>query len=352
MDGGYSMFHSIENPEKYLVFNRNGKPINYATHKLDKQCRKIFKRVTEDSSNGLSTSTVDYEPTSLANNNNNNFNTNNNYSNNNNNINNLNHPNPHRHHHKSSSTRANHRTHSNKIETSKLRSTFSQQASSTSKRINNHSNTSNTNSSKTQPHHVRHHHNELPLRHYHTISNNKNIDSNDNMSSTKQLGNENLNAIYNQDASGDVNKNNMSNDNSNNNNSDNIKVNVNENKGRQNVHNRQLRKPTQASSKLSKVEINLDQKSSYNYLGKDETNNNNDTNSNNCTYSTKVGVDDEMDDKNLKGRKIVKGRNTAQANKCNNSNNNRRHRKNNENGRNSRKPSQKSSSHKNQQANP
>lgn len=290
------MFHSIENPEKYLGFNRNGKPINYSSRKLDKQCRKIFKRVTEDSSNGLSTSpAVDSEPTSLANN----------Y----NNINSSNHP--HRH---KSSTRTHQRTHSNRIETSKSRSTSPH---SSSKRI------------KTQQHPVRHHHNEQPLRHYHTISNNnKNIDSNDNMSSTKQLGNEDLNAIY-------IN-------------------NVNESKGKQTspTHSRPIKKPTQSVSKLSKVEHNLDDdqqvSSSHNSLGRDE-NNNNDTS--NCTYSTK-DVEDETDDKSFGGRRIVKGRNTAQANKCNNNNNNRRNRKNNENGRHSRKPSQKSSSHKNQQASP
>ena len=300
MDGGYSMFHSIENPEKYLGFNRNGKPINYITNKFDKQCRKIFKRVTEDSSNGLSTSpTIDYEQTSSANNNNNN------------NINNSNH-----HHRHKSSTRIHQRTHSNRIETSKSRSTSPH---TSSKRI------------KTQQHPVRHHHNEQPLRRYHTISNNKNLDSNDNMSSTKQLVNEDLNTIY-------VN-------------------NVNESKGKQTstTHSRHLKKPTQSVSKLLKVEHNLDDddqqgSSAQNNLGRDENNNNN-NDSSNCTYSTK-DVEDETDDKSFGGRKAVKGRNTAQANKCNNNNNNRRNRKNNENGRHSRKPSQKSSSHKNQQANP
>lgn len=319
MDGGYSLFYSVMKREKYLGFNRNGKPFNYGRSledplKIDKQCRKIFIRKNHDSSNGLSTSTIDYEQTSSA------------YSNNLNNNNNNNHNHNHRH---KSSTRKHQKTHSNRIEASKSRST----SAHTSKR-----------NKSQQQHHVRHHHDQLPLRHHDTISykDNKDIDSNDNMSSTKQLGNEDLNAIYNHNDSG---------------------VNIeSDGKGKQAAHNRNHKKPTQSVSKLSKGEHNLDQKpgsSSHNKnnpnptndnLGKDETNND----TNNCTYSTK-NTEDETDDKSVRGRKIVKGRNTAYANdkpnnKCNN--NNRRHRKNNENGRHSRKPSQRSSSHKNQQANP
>lgn len=292
MDGGYFLFHSIENPEKYLGFNRNGKPINYNSQKIDKHCRKIYKRITEDSS------TIDYEPTSLDNTN----------------------SNHHHHHRHKTSTRIHPKTHSNnRIESSKS--------------------TPHTSLKRNKSHPVRHHHNDQPLRHYHTST--KNIDSNDNMSSTKQLGNEDLNAIYNHNESG-------------------INI-ISESKGKT-AHSRHLKKPTQSVPKPSKGEASVDQQGSNSHnrnnpeptndnLGKNE--NNNDTN--NCTYSTKH-TEDETDDKQLRGRKIVKGRNTAHANdkpnnKCNN-NNNRRHRKNNENGRHSRRPSQKSSSHKNQQANP
>lgn len=312
MDGGYSLFYSIEDREKYLGFNRNhGKPINYQMpEKIDKKCYKLFKRVAEDSSNGLSTSTaVDYEPTPPA------------Y---NNNLNNNVH-NGHRH---KSSTRQHPKTHSSKIETSKPRSTS---ASTSSKRNRLQQ------QPQPSPHPVRHHHNEQPLRHYHTISNkeNKNIDSNDNLSSTKQLGNEDLNAIYNHNDSG-------------------VNI-VSESKGKQ--HNRHLKKPTQSVSKLSKP--GLDQQargfSSHHRKHQTEPNptndslgkegNNNDTN--NC--STKI-TEDETEDKLLRGsRKIAKGKNAAHANdkpnnKCNNIN--RRHRKN------SRRPSPKSPSHKHQQASP
>lgn len=303
MDGGYFLFHSIEHPGKYLGFNRNGKPVNYVNpQKIDKQCRKIFKRITEDSSNGLSTPTIDYELTSLANSNTN--------------VNNNNHP----HHHRHKSTRIHQRTHSNRIETSRQRSSSSSSSSSTST-------TTTAKRTKLQSHPVRHHHN-LEQRHYHTISNNKdnkNLDSNDNMSSTKQLGNEDSNAIYNHNDSG---------------------VNI---ISKQNARHH-LRKPTHGVAMPSRADEDLDRVqdlSSHNPTNFNLENNNNDTN--NCT--------DETDDKSLRGRKIVKGRNAAHANdksnnKCNN--NNRRHRKNNENGRQSRRPSQKSSqSHKNQQqANP
>lgn len=285
MDGGYFLFSLVKHPEKYLGFNKNGKPINYENPKLkiDKQCRKIFKRITEDSSNGLSTSTIDYEPTtSLAHSNANNLNN-----------------------RQKSPTRTHHRTHnSNRIETSKSRST----SPHTSKRKKLQSQQKAQLNSNAQPHHVRHHHDQQPLRHYHTISHkdNKNIDSN---SSTKQLGNEDLNAIYNHNDSG---------------------VNI-ESESKVNRH---VKKP-------NKGVVDSNNPNNDN-LGKDE--NNNDTN--NCTYSTA----DETDDK---GKKIAKGRNAANANdksnnKCNN--NNRRHRKNNENGRHSRRPSQKSSSQKHQQA--
>lgn len=304
MDGGYFLFHSIEHPGKYLGFNRNGKPVNYVNpQKIDKQCRKIFKRITEDSSNGLSTPTIDYEPTVLTSSNTN-----------------VNNNNLHHHHRHKSSTRIHQRTHSNRIETSKQRSSSST-STTTAKR--------NKLQSQSQPHPVRHHHNEQPLRHYHTISNNKdnkNLDSNDNMSSTKQLGNEDFNAIYNHNDSSGVNI-------------------ISENKGRQNTRHH-LRKPAHGVEKPSNVEENLDHVhdlSSHNPTHVNLENNNNDTN--NCT--------DETDDKSLRGRKIVKGRNAAHANdksnnKCNN--NNRRHRKNNENGRHSKKPGQKlSQSHKTQQ---
>jgi hypothetical protein len=295
MDGGYFLFSLVDHPEKYLGFNRNGKPINYEKPKIDKQCRKIFKRITEDSSNGLSTSTIDYEATTaLANSNANNVN--------------------HRH---KSSTRSHQRTHSNRIETSKSRSTspltsskrrkLQSQKNSQPPQHNSNSQPPQHNSNSQPPHHVRHHHDQ-PLRHYHTISHkdNKNIDSN---SSTKQLGNEDLNAIYNHNDSG---------------------VNIES----ENKANRHVKKPHKGD---------IDSRNPTNdNLGNDE--NNNDTN--NCTYNTA----DETDDK---GKKIAKGRNAAHANdkpnnKCNN--NNRRNRKNNENGRHSRRPSQKSSSLKHQQA--
>lgn len=275
MDRGYFLYYSTENPDKYLAFNKSGRPIKYSQDPstIDKQCRKIYKRITEDSSNGLSKSTIDYEQTSVANNKD--------------------------HNRHKSSTRTHPKTHRNRIETSKSRST----------------------SKRKSQHHVRHHHNEQPLRHSDTISN-KDKD----MSSTKQLGNEDLNAIYNRSDSG-INT-------------------ISEGKG-----SRHLKKPTQSVPRLPADEQNLDL-SPHNKNNPDPTNdnlgrdeNNNDTN--NCTYNTK-NTEDETDDKYLRGRKIVKGRNGSEKpnNKCNN---NRRHRKNNGN---SRKPSQKASSHKNQQANP
>jgi hypothetical protein len=279
MDGGYFLFSLVKHPDKYLGFNRNGKPINYEKPKIDKQCRKIFKRITEDSSNGLSTSTIDYEPTTAA------------ALAHSNNANNLNHR-------QKLPTRTHQRT-QNRIETSKPRSTLPHTSSKRKKLQQTQL------QSQPQQHHVRHHHDQQPLRHYHTISHNdnKNIDSNS--SSTKQLGNEDLNAIYNHNDSG-------------------VNIEV----------NRHVKKP-------NKGIVAVDSRNPTNdNLGKDE--NNNDTN-NNCTYSTMA---DETDDK---GKKIAKGRNAAGVNdkpnnKCNN--NNRRHRKNNENGRHSRRPSQKSSSHK------
>lgn len=258
MDGGYFLFSlaSPKHPDMYLGFNRRGRPINYdkqATdkHKIDKQCRKIFKRITEVSSHSPVVSASDLEVTTpLANSN-------------------LNH----RH---KSSTRTHQRTHSNRIETSKPRS-----ASSTSRRRKQQE--------KEPPqHHVRHHHDQLPLRHYHTNNNrDKDIDSN---SSTKQLGNEDLNAIYNR----------------------NDGVNI-ESESKANRH---VKKPNKGV---------VDSKNSNNDNLENDTNN--------CT--------DEVDDK---GRKINKGRNAAHANdKPNNKcNNNRRHRKNNEE-RQSRRPSQRMS---------
>lgn len=150
------------------------------------------------------------------------------------------------------------------------------------------------------------------------------------MSSTKQLGNEDLNAINNHNDSG-VNT-------------------ISESKGKPMAHHRHLRKPTQSVSKPSKVDEDRDDQSastsSHDPLGMEEKNND----TNNCAFSTKNG-EDETDDKHSKGRKIGKGRNADKPNnKCNN--NNRRNRKNNENGRHSRKPSQKSSSNTHQQANP
>jgi hypothetical protein len=321
MESGYSMFYSVENPDKYLGFNRNGKPINYSNSlKIDKQCRKIFKRVTGDSSNDVSTSTVSYEQISPASNNNH-----------------------HSHHHQrhKSSTRVHQRTHSNRIETSKPRNA-SQHSSSKRNKLQ----------TQTPSHPVRHRHDEHHRFNHSTISNkdNKLIDSSDNTSNTKQLGNEDLNAIYNRnnDSGGE--------------------------QGKQTAATPHIRhhhkKPTQSVSKLLRGEPNLDhrQGSSLHFgenspnltndsVGKKENNNNdtnninNNKNTSNCTYSTKI-IEDETDDKHLRGRKIVKA-NNAHANekpsnnnniKCNN--NNRRHRKNNGNGTHSRKPSQKSSSHK------
>ncbi|CRK97323.1 CLUMA_CG010717, isoform A [Clunio marinus] len=293
MDGGYFLFYSIENPDKYLGFNRRGRAINYESPKMDKQCRKIFKRILEEtSSNGLSTSIIDYELTSSAPRNNN-----------------------HRHSHKSS-TRTHQRTHSNRIETSKSRN------------ASLHNSSKRYKLQQQQQHHVRHHHNEQPLRHYHTISNNKkhkNIDSYDN---TKQLGNEDLNAIYNHNDSG-LNT-------------------ISESKGKFGHHRHEhIKKPTQSVSK-SRSEHNLDGRQGFSSHG--HKNNPNPTNdylsmvennngTNNCTYNAK-NVEDETDDKYFKGRRTTKGKNTAQANdKPNNNCNkiNRRHRKNNENGRHSRK---------------
>lgn len=293
MDGGYFLFSSMMNPTMYLGFNRRGKPINSTSPNTDKQCRKIFKRITEESSNGLSASTIDYEQTTSAS-------SSSNYV-------------THRvrHHHGSPSsqaTKTHPRTHSNRIATSEAISTSPQTSSKRNKLQSNH--------------HHRHRHNE---HHHHTTSNNIDKDI-DNLSSTKQLGYEDLNAIYNQSDSG---VNTLS-------------------EIRPTAHFRHTKK----RPKKVDADSNPDDQPQQQQLGVHRRKDPNsaadsvhlDSNTDNCTYGT-----DESDDK--RGRRIGKSRSADDKpnNKCNN--NNRKHRKHNENGR-LRKPSQKAASHKNQTSEP
>lgn len=292
MDGGYFLFSSMMNPSMYLGFNRRGKPINSTSPNTDKQCRKIFKRITEESSNGLSASTIDYEQTTSAS-------SSSNYV-------------THRvrHHHGSPSsqaTKTHPRTHSNRIATADSISTSPQ---TSSKR------------NKLQSNHHRHRHNE---HHHHTTSNNIDKDI-DNLSSTKQLGYENLSDIYNQSDSG---------------------VNT-ISEIRPTAHFRHTKKRPKKVDADSNPDDQPQQQQLAVHRRKDPNATadsvNLDGNTDNCTYGT-----DETDDK--RGRRIGKSRGADDKpnNKCNN--NNRKHRKHNENGR-LRKPSQKAASHKNQTSEP
>jgi hypothetical protein len=165
MDGGYFLFYSSTNTEKYLGFNRNGKPFNYTSLRFDKQCRKIFKKKFPDSSADQSPASVDYEQTTSK------------------------RPATSHNHrrHKSSSTRTHQRSNSNKIEPTKVRSTPSH---SSTRRHKVH-----TKTPPAAPTHAHRHHHNIHHRYNHTTSN-KVIDSYDNTISAERLGNEDLNALY------------------------------------------------------------------------------------------------------------------------------------------------------------
>lgn len=134
---GYLTFSSVKDPQKYLGFMRNGRPINYSNLKHDEKCRLIFKKeiTKQNSSNDVTsvTSPIIYQETSTTT--------------------------PR----KSSRMQ---KTHSNRIDSSKP-----------------------SRNNKVKMHHVRHRHNELPLRHPHSQHNNNN---NNNFNINNNLNNFNL----------------------------------------------------------------------------------------------------------------------------------------------------------------
>lgn len=135
MDRGYFTFSSVKDPQKYLGFMRNGRPINYSNLKHDEKCRLIFKKeISRDSSNDVAsvTSPIIYQETSTT------------------------MP------RKSSRMQ---KTHSNRIDSSKP-----------------------SRNNKPKTHSVRHRHNELPLRHSHPQHNN----NNNNFNINNNLNNVNL----------------------------------------------------------------------------------------------------------------------------------------------------------------
>jgi hypothetical protein len=326
MDHGYFTFSSVEDPKKYLAFMRNGRPVNYANDrgKNDEKCRRIFKRITEESSNNneiVSASADAFPDTSVA-------------------------PPTSR----KSSSRMHQKTHSKRIDMSKPRST-----------------------SRAKAHPVRHHHNELPLRHpqqqqqhqqhHHsqptnTINNlnpnapntnvnhanvnaninNNNYNFNDNdelQQQQPQLGSESPNLIYN-DPSNDksVNSNNIS---------DNYNDKV---ATHHHIRHQRHRKPQQQQQQtFSRPSSNLgaqDDQHPNTTTTMVERPESVDTDGSNCT------PDDSDADKHQRGKKNVRGRNNAHANEKQQSSkcNNRKTRKNNENVRHSRKSSQQKTSHK------
>jgi hypothetical protein len=137
MDRGYFTFSSVKDPQKFLGFMRNGRPINYSNLKHDEKCRLIYKKeIYRDSSNDVTsvTSPIIYQETSTTT--------------------------PR----KSSRMQ---KTHSNRIDSSKP---------------------PRNNKIKTHP--VRHHHDKLPLRHSHQQHNNNNNLNNNN--NNNNLSNVNL----------------------------------------------------------------------------------------------------------------------------------------------------------------
>lgn len=135
MEHGYFTFSSVKDPQKYLGFMRNGRPINYSHPKHDEKCRQLYKReVHRDSSNDVAStsknSVTSYQEMIMATTTAMSTTT----------------ASPMR---KSSSSRMQQKTHSNRIDSSKT----------------------SRNTSRAKTHHVRHHHNEFPLRHSHNNSN-------------------------------------------------------------------------------------------------------------------------------------------------------------------------------------
>ncbi|KAG5680523.1 hypothetical protein PVAND_010029 [Polypedilum vanderplanki] len=330
MDHGYFTFSSVEDPKKYLAFMRNGRPVNYEKErgKNDEKCRRIFKRITEESSNNneinYTVADTSASPPMMSTTTS-----------------------------RKSSSRMHQKTHSKRIDMSKPRST-----------------------SRAKAHPVRHHHNELPLRHPHhhnnqhhsqqntnTINNNNNNNNNNlnsysntngnnanfnsfnnnnninneddsNSLNTKQqqqqLGSENPNnVIYNNDPSNDKNVN-----------SNNISDNYNEKvTTHHHIRHHRHRKPQQ---NLSRPSSNAQQEQQENATIVNVEKQEAEMDSSNCP------TDDSDADKHLKGKKNVRGKNNAHANEKQQSSkcNNRKTKKNNENVRHSRKSSQKNSSHK------
>ncbi|CAO1401077.1 unnamed protein product [Diamesa hyperborea] len=62
MESGYSLFNSNVDSEKYLGFNRKGRPINYTYQKIDKKCFHLMKLLKEDTDmNSISTTSSKYD---------------------------------------------------------------------------------------------------------------------------------------------------------------------------------------------------------------------------------------------------------------------------------------------------
>lgn len=331
MEGGYSMFNSFEDPIKFLGFKTNGKPINF-TQKLDEKCGdnafRLFKRIVKDSSNDhLSTSTIEHEQVSTG------------YGN-------------------RKPTRMNQNIHSksNRLDTSyvKTHSQFSPSTSVIAPSKRNHKNQQSVSSPSLSSHHIRHHHDKLPLRLHH-INNNNNYNNNNN-------NNNNYNNNYNNNNNNSNNNNNIIIDsydkmsdsskhlggNEDSNTIYNHKtVNISDNKGKVVVTQKRLpKKPSSNNAEIygqnSYGNTDTQQHGSHslrqdhhylryqNASRKDDTQNNNDAN-----IGTQNQAVDEQDDKQkqLKDRKSANNRNNAQAT----DKSNRKNKKNSEQTRHTRK---------------
>ncbi|CAH1719690.1 unnamed protein product [Chironomus riparius] len=353
MDHGYSTFSSVKDPQKYLGFMRNGRPINYDRIKNDEKCRRIFKRIIENSSNDVisNSAIVAYQETSTLSSSLGNR--------------------------KSSSSRIQQKTHSNKIDMSKPRNTSRAKGAHSVRHHHNESqhnksqhnisinnDNNNNNSNKINNNNNDNNNNNNYINNNKNNGNNNNMNKNNNSSrfndsvssnsrNTKQLDNENFNPIYNNPSD---------NVNSNNNISDkNEKMTTHHIRHQ---HHKKMHQHQQSFSEISPTNDPEDQQGFATNL--DENNHNieninrnynrenwnkeqidsidNHSNNNNNNSTSNCSTDDSENDKHLKGKKNVRGRNAhanekQQNNKCNN----RKSKKNNENVRHSRKLNQKNS---------
>lgn len=263
MEGGFFLFSSAADPDKYLGFNRGGSPFNYTSTKAqDSKCRRIYKRFVETSLNEPSATTSDYEQITST----------------------SKRPASQNDAHRppKTSTRKNHRAQNNKIEPSKARSTHS------STRDQKHTKTT----VQTTTHH-RHRHRHGHHRNNHTTRN-KVVDSYDNTISAENLGNEDLNALSSHN--------------------DSI-VNIDKPRHMTTTHARNHRKKTHV---VSSGEQNLDETQDYPSRGEKNSNlpnqnvKNNELNNNNCTNNTENCVNDVH---STRGRKGGKGRNNTKKRK-------------------------------------